>query len=157
MCPTLCLLLTQRLSLLESDCSLTPPHAIQKTYPFSSCSIPFLLLPFGCTGSLLWCSGFSLRHMDLAVLHHVGSQFPDQGWNPCPCILTWILNHWTTREIHSCCYKEISRIQTMQGECPKHGNGGGWEETLPASSLARMPINPSFLIASWPVTIRDYA
>ena len=60
-------------------------------------------------------------------------------------------------EIHSCCYKEIFRIQTMQGECPRHVNEGGWEESLPASSLARMSINPSSLIASWPVTIRDYA
>ena len=25
--------------------------------------------------------------------------FLDQGWNLCPCIGRWILNHWTTREV----------------------------------------------------------
>ena len=157
MCPTLCLLLTQRLPLLESDCSMTPPHPIQKSNPSSSCSIPFLLLFFGCTGSLLWYSGFSLWHMDLAVRIMWDLSFLTKDGTHVPCIWKWILNHWTTREIHSCCYKEIFRIQTMQGECPRHVNEGGWEESLPASSLARMSINPSSLIASWPVTIRDYA
>ena len=68
MCPTLCLLLTQRLPLLESDCSMTLPYPIQETNPPPALvQYLFLLLSFGCAGSLLRCSDFSLRHMDLTV------------------------------------------------------------------------------------------
>ena len=65
-----------------------------------------------CTSFLqLWCAGFSLRQFlllrstgSVVVAHRLSCSevceiFPDQEWNPCPCVDRQILNHWTTREV----------------------------------------------------------
>ena len=41
----------------------------------------------------------SLQQAGLVVPWHVGSQFPNQGFNHITCIGRQILNHWTTREV----------------------------------------------------------
>ena len=40
-----------------------------------------------------------LHHLLFCILYHVGSWFPVQGSNSCPCIRRWSLNHRTTREV----------------------------------------------------------
>ena len=34
----------------------------------------------------------------VCIMTHMGSQFPNQGWKPCPCSEAWSLSHWTSRE-----------------------------------------------------------
>ena len=56
---------------------------------------PYLALwGFSC---IIW--DLSTQLLDLFALSHVGSLFPGQGSNLCPCIARLILNHWNTREI----------------------------------------------------------
>ena len=69
----------------------------------------YYLFISGRTGSLLLHAGSSLvstSQGDSLVMEHrpscprAGGIFPDQDANPCPCVGGWILNHWTTREVH---------------------------------------------------------
>ena len=77
MCPTLCLLLTQRLPLLESDCSMTLPYPIQETNPPPALVQYLFLLLFFFFFWLRWFFVVVLRLLiaahGLNCLHHVGS------------------------------------------------------------------------------------
>ena len=93
------------------QCSFVPFNPQYPAWQF------FLFLYFGCTGSSLWCSGFSLqwlllwrntgsgarelqesRHMGLVALQHVESS-RRRDWAHVPCIGRQILNQWATREV----------------------------------------------------------
>ena len=76
---------------------------------FSSCSEQGASLYLWCAAFsltwflLLWNTGSTARaqllwHMGLDALRHVGSSWT-RGQTPVPCIGSWVLNHWTTREV----------------------------------------------------------
>ena len=48
---------------------------------------------------------------------HAGSQFPDQGSNPCPpAVEVQSLNHWTTREFPPCTFLRLNQHPFFQLE-----------------------------------------
>ena len=74
------------------------------------CSLSLVAAGWGC--SSLWCWGFLLQRIlllqstSLVVPQHVGySGIRDQ--THAPCIGKWILNYWTTREIHDSNFKVV--------------------------------------------------
>ena len=58
-----------------------------------------------------WCTG-------VAALGQV--DIPDQGSNPWTCIVSWILNHWSTREV-------LSQEPKVQQECANQYKEGETE------------------------------
>ena len=90
----------------------------------------FLNIIFDCTGSLLWCTGFSLSGFSCGrtqAVWHVGSVIVAHRLS-CPvargisqsrtrvlCIGKWTLNHWTTREVLMCIVLTPSLM--LHGEC----------------------------------------
>ena len=59
----------------------------------------------------------SLWRTGLAALQHVGSEFPNQGLNPCPCI------HWTTREVSVFLFFLLSPLGSHPPGHPARGLG----------------------------------
>ena len=93
------------------------------SFNFYHCIYLFL----GCAGSSLqhmassFYTGFSkcsawLWAMGLVAHWHMGSEFPDQGLNPVPCIGRSTINHWTTRVVPSGLLNKSSiKTQTPMG------------------------------------------
>ena len=45
----------------------------------------------------VWASVVAARGLTCPAACRI---FPHQGWTRVPCIGGWILNHWTTRDVH---------------------------------------------------------
>ena len=73
------------------------------------------LFIFGCSGSLLWCIGFSLVVLQVFSCTKAGEILvPQPGIEPAsPGIGTQILNHWTTREVLASIYCCINNTYSL--------------------------------------------
>ena len=92
----------------------------------------------------------------------MGSYFPNQGSNPCPLLLKWSLDHWTTREVphlrfHSTCghtagwvisRHRFSRSENFSSQIYQYFVFPSWKGPKVWATRLRKPISqhPSWLV-----------